>query len=415
MNDVAAPLAQIDGDRLLRDLRTLRTFGATGTGVVRRSLTPVDMESRRWLLGRMREAGLAAEIDGVGNVIGRAPHAGRALLLGSHTDTQPEGGWLDGAMGVICGLEVARALGERHGSRYAVDIASWMDEEGRFLTCLGSRSFCGKLPAAEIEAAVDPDGESLRDALEGAGLAGVAPARLDRDRHAGYLEAHIEQGPVLEQLGKRLGVVTGIVGGAAFRIVLSGEQNHAGTTPMRLRRDAGMALIELAHAINAEFRRVSAPDSVWTIGDVRFTPGAVNTIAGRSEFFLEFRDQDARVLSRMTEGLERVIAAQRDGARVSIEVHPLGPPISPATMDPAVQRCLTTAAERLAPDDWMSLPSGAGHDAAMFADLIPTGMLFVPSISGISHSFEEDTADDDIVLGCQVLADAAALFLNTAG
>lgn len=404
----------INSERLLQDLRELRSFGACGSGVVRESFTAVDMESRHWLLDKLQAAGLVAMIDGMGNVIGRAPDCSRAVLIGSHTDTQPAGGWLDGAMGVIYGLEIARAGREQHGAAFPVDVASWMDEEGRFLTCLGSRSFCGLLDPAELDAAVSPDGQSLLDARSAAGLAGRPCARLDVARQIGYLEGHIEQGPVLESLAKVIGVVTSIVGGAAFHVVLSGQQNHAGTTPMHLRQDAGMACIELAHAIHVLFQAIAGPDSVWTIGNVRFLPGAVNTIAGRSEFYLEFRDPQQAMIERFIGRLREVIRSFGETARVRVEIAPLGNPIAPAAMDERLQTLIGAAASRHAPNRWISMPSGAGHDAAMFAELIPTGMLFVPSVAGVSHAFEENTSDEDIARGCQVMAEAAAAFLQAA-
>ena len=195
MDATAVP---IDGERLLADLKRLRGFGACGTGVVRTSLSPVDLESRRWLCHRLEGAGLDARIDGAGNVIGRSRNPGKAVIVGSHSDTQPTGGWLDGAMGVIYGLEVARALSEAPATKdRAVDVASWLDEEGRFYGCFGSFSFVDEAPAHALDA-TDDTGLTLRDALRGAGLEGVAPERLDPERHVAYLEAHIEQGPYLE-------------------------------------------------------------------------------------------------------------------------------------------------------------------------------------------------------------------------
>ncbi len=386
----------IDGQRLLSDLQALRGFGARDPGVVRQSFSDVDMASRRWLQDRMRAAGLEAVIDGVGNVIGTAPGSGPALLMGSHTDTQPEGGWLDGAMGVICALEVARATREQMGDRYAIDVASWMDEEGRFLTCLGSRSFCGSLTDADVDAAVSPEGMRLRDAIASAGLEGAPRARLQPGRHLAYLESHIEQGCVLDRRGLRIGVVSSIVGGAAFRGTIVGEQNHAGTTPMDMRRDAGRGFVELAERIDWAFGVLAEPGTVWTIGDVRFHPGAVNTIPGRCEFSIEFRDVDKGRIDALVDTLHGVVRDLNAKGVVSVELEPLGDIIPPAHMDGRVH----------------SLLSGAGHDAAIFADLVPAGMVFVPSLGGISHAFEEDTRHEDIVLGCQVLADGALAVLN---
>ena len=240
---------RIDGDRLLGDLYALRKIGEYKTGVHRPTYSPEDVQSRHWLAARMTEAGLEPEIDGIGNVIGRARGDGAKLLLGSHVETQPHAGWLDGALGVIYGLEVARTLGG------GIDVAAWADEEGHFGSFIGSRSFCGLLPEAEIDTCRNREGTTLRDALAQAGFAGRPRAVVDPARYRGYLEAHIEQGAELEDTGKRIGIVTAIVGSHRFRIVFEGVQNHAGTTRMAIRKDAGVALVKLASAIDRAVSR----------------------------------------------------------------------------------------------------------------------------------------------------------------
>ena len=291
----------IDPDRLLGDLRRLRGFGACGIGVVRQSLTPIDVESRHWLRARLEEAGLDARIDGVGTVFGRSRNPGPALLIGSHTDTQPRGGWLDGALGVIYGLETARALAECDETKHlAVDVASWIDEEGAFATCLGSLAFCGEVdPGGAIRDSTNEEGKSLGEALREAGLEGVPVERRERGRYVGYAEAHIEQGPWLEHEGKRIGAVTGIVGSRNFTVAFEGQQNHAGTTPMALRRDAGHALVELAHRVYETFPEQAGERSVWTIGRIALDPGVRSIVPGRAEMHLQFRDQDEAVLDRL--------------------------------------------------------------------------------------------------------------------
>ena len=406
-------MPRINPDRLLADLHHIRTFGASGPGVVRRGFTDVDLASRRWLRERMEAAGLDAEIDGIGNVIGRSRAAGPALLMGSHTDTQPEGGWLDGTMGVIYALEVARAFSDSDDTRdLAVDIASWMDEEGAFLSLLGSRSFCGELTSAIIAEVRNAEGRSLAQAITAAGLDGVERRRLEPDRHVAYLEAHIEQGGVLEAQGKRIGVVTGIVGIRNFILEFTGAQNHAGTTPMPIRKDAGMALIHLAHAIDARFAELTGERTVWTFGHVSFEPGASSIVPGRARMLIQFRDPEATVVDAFVDGLKELVAAAGERGPVAVSMELKGIPIEPAPMDPNLQDHIAEAAEVHAPGDWMRMPSGAGHDAQVFAKLVPSAMLFVPSIGGISHDFSEDTKEEDIALGCQVFADAAARILK---
>ena len=404
----------IDGERLLADLKRLREFGACGTGVVRTSLSPVDLESRRWLCRRLEGAGLDARIDGAGNVVGRSRNPGKAVIVGSHSDTQPTGGWLDGAMGVIYGLEVARALSEAPATKdRAVDVASWLDEEGRFYGCFGSFSFVDEAPAHALDAA-DGTGLTLRDALRGAGLEGAAPERLDLERHVAYLEAHIEQGPYLEEEGNRIGVVTSIVGSRNFTVEFEGEQNHAGTTPMSRRRDAAHAMVEFAHSVYREFPAAAGERTVWTIGEMALEPGAVSVVPGKARMNLQFRDQDPAVLDRL-EALARALVARADAGRCDVDMRPRSHHSVPAPMDADLRGHLERAAERHAPGRWTAMPSAAVHDAQVLARHLPSAMLFVPSIDGISHAFEEDTGEEDIVLGCQVLATATASVLAAAG
>ena len=403
----------IDGERLIADLKRLREFGAHGTGVVRTSLSPVDVESRHWLCRRLEAAGLDARIDGAGNVFGRSRNPGQAVLIGSHTDTQPTGGWLDGAMGVIYGLEVARALSEAPATKdRAVDVASWLDEEGRFFGCFGSLSFVGRTPAGALDAldATDGTGLTLGEALGKAGFAGVAPERLDPHRHVAYLEAHIEQGPYLEEEGNRIGVVTSIVGSRNFTVEFEGEQNHAGTTPMARRRDAAHAMTEFAHAVYREFPTAAGERSVWTIGEMTLEPNAMSIVPGKARLNLQFRDQDPAVLDRL-EALARDLLARANEGPCAATMGARKHHSIPAPMDAKLRRHLERAAERHAPGRWTSMPSAAVHDAQILADHLPSAMLFVPSIDGVSHAFEEDTSEEDIVLGCQVLATATASVL----
>lgn len=403
----------INPQRLLSDLRQLRTFGARGTGVVRLALSPVDMESRRWLVGRLTEAGLEARIDGIGTVFGRSRANGRALLIGSHTDTQPTGGWLDGAMGVIYGLEIARAFRESPDTRdLAVDVASWIDEEGTYAGFIGSRSFCGEPVAAVVARARNRDGQPMSDALRAAGIAGRPLARMEADRHVAYLEPHIEQGGRLEAAGKRIGVVTTIVGIRELRITFRGQQNHAGTTPMEARRDAGAALIRFASMLDAEFRAIAGPQTVWNIGRVEFSPGSASIVPGVAEMVLQFRDPGAARL----DVLEARVAALADAANaagpIAVSVAPFDDPVAPTVMNGELQNHIARAAEHHVPGAWMRMASAAGHDAQVIAGRLPCCMLFVPSIAGISHDFAEDTSEDDIVLGCQVAATAAVSILR---
>src|SRR5258706_4856792 len=240
-------MPKINPGRLIGDLKRLAEFGRYKSGVHRPTLTPDDVASRHWLAGGVADAGVDTEIYCIANVIGRGRGSGPRLLTGSHTETQNYSGWLDGALGVIYGLEAARAIaesGELPGA--VVDVAAWADEEGHVGHFLGSRSFCGELSEDEIDQAKDRTiGTGMRDALAAAGLAGKPRARLDPKAYVAYLEAHIEQGDWLEANALRIGIVSSIVAIWQFRVTFEGVQNHAGTTRMAIRKDAGVTLTRL--------------------------------------------------------------------------------------------------------------------------------------------------------------------------
>ena len=407
------PAITINPDRLLSDMHQLRTFGAYKTGVHRPTYSPDDMAARRWLVARLQEAGLSSRIDGIGNIIGENTAAQRRLLVGSHSDSQNHAGWLDGALGVIYGLEIARAFVEAGTPDGAgVDAVVFADEEAHFASFLGSRSAIGILGESEIDTARNlTTGEPLRDALNAAGLAHAARDVLDPTRYGGYLEAHIEQGEDLEARGLRLGIVTSIVGIDQYRITFTGSRNHAGTTPMAIRRDAGAALVRFAHAIDERFRSVAAERTVWTIGDIKVAPGQVSIIPDRAELLLQVRDAEPGILRLFRSQIETIVR-EMNGAGpcpVSLEIIAESPP---HRMAPSLQEALRRAAAHLAPDAWQEMPSGAGHDAQILARVMPAGMVFVPSIGGVSHHVDEDTLEDDIVLGCRVLSAACEMLLQ---
>ncbi|MBV9783382.1 MAG: hydantoinase/carbamoylase family amidase [Acidisphaera sp.] len=398
-------MPEIDAERLLGDLRALAAIGAYRTGVHRPTFSPDDMRARHWLLARLEEAGLDASIDGIGNVIGRTREAGPVLLLGSHVETQPHAGWLDGALGVIYGLEVARTLGR------GIDVAAWADEEGHYASMPGSRSFIGALSEADIEACVNrDDGTPLRAALARAGLADRPRAQLEAERYLGYLEAHIEQGDELDTSGLRVGVVTSIVGIWQYRIRFEGMQNHAGTTRMAIRRDAGVALVRLAAAIDRRFPEIAGPRTVWTTGRIVLHPGAPSVVPGSAQMLFQIRDADPDRLASLEGELERLVA-EADAGPCRVQLERLSASM-PTLMDPRLQLALEQAAEHHAAGAHIRMPSGAGHDAQNLARRLPAAMLFIPSIGGISHHYDENTADPDIVLGCQVLATAAESILT---
>lgn len=406
-------MPKINGERLLADLRRIADFGRYETGVHRPHLSPQDVESRQWLAGRMKEAGLEPVIDGVGTVIGKSPKTGPRILIGSHSDTQPRGGWLDGVMGVIYGLEVARALSEDPETAHlAVDVASWADEEGHWGQMTGSRSFVGLLSEADIDKARHRDeGTPMRDALKAAGLDKTPREHLEEGRYRGYLEAHIEQGGLLEAGDKRIGIVTAIVGIYQFRLTFSGIQNHAGTTPMPIRKDAGVAMMRLYNELMEKFPTISGPRSVWTVGKMSIEPGAPAIIPGKAEMILQFRDADVAVLQRFEAALLEIVDAANAKGPCKVECVNLSRTM-PTVMDDRFLDAIEESAASHAPEKHVRMPSGAGHDAQILGLKLPAAMMFVPSIGGISHHFTENTEDADIVLGCQVFADATAKILK---
>lgn len=393
----------VDGARFLADLHHLRSFGASGVGkgVVRPAFSAADVAARRWLAARIAEAGLEPRWDAAGNLFGLAE--GRSLLVGSHSDSQPEGGWLDGAFGVIAALELARASREAGGP--AISVVSFQDEEGRFGGLGGSEIWTGEVALDVADARRDASGVSLAEAR--AVVAPLAGAPVEADRFTGFIEPHIEQGPVLDTAGQSVGIVTAIVGARQIEVILEGRQNHAGTTPMHLRRDAMQGLAALAMRLSERLAPIVAPETVWTIGRVEVHPNAPSIVPGRATFSIQWRDASEARLADMEEVIRETVAETAAARRLGARVRPVWRR-TPTPMDDRLAVALAEAAEGEAPGRWRRMTSGALHDAMNLARLMPAAMLFVPSIGGISHAFDEDTGEDDLLTGLRVLARAVA-------
>jgi beta-ureidopropionase / N-carbamoyl-L-amino-acid hydrolase len=403
--------SQVDGARVLADLNALRGIGAYKTGVHKPTFSEPHMRSLEWLAGRLPEAGLTATIDGIGNVLGSSTKSGPKLLAGSHLESQNYAGWLDGPLGVVYALEAARVINSDPSVKGAVEVAAWCDEEGHFGHFLGSRSYVGGVTDADIEAARDrSSGRTMRDALRDVGLAGRPRVTAERGRHIGYLEAHIEQGETLVSGDLAIGVVTSIVGIWQYKISFTGEQNHAGTTRMGVRKDAGVALARFCVAIDDRFPTLCGPRTVWTTGRITLDPGAPSIIPGRAEMLFQIRDDDPAVIDRL-EGLLQSMAAEvtaQGRCSVKLERRRTG---APAMMDGVFQQAIEAASASFAGGKSIRMPSGAGHDAQILATIMPAGMLFVPSIGGISHHWSENTDDADIVTGAQVFVETCRRLL----
>ena len=401
-----------DGIRVLADLNALRAIGAYKTGVHKPTFSEPHRQSLEWLVRKLPGAGLAAEIDGIGNVFGTSATPGPKLLAGSHLESQNYAGWLDGPLGVVYALEAARVLNADPSVKGAVEVAAWCDEEGHFGNFLGSRSYVGQVTEADIDAARDrTSGRTMRDALADMGLAGHARVAVEKGRHVGYLEAHIEQGDTLESGKLAIGVVTSIVGIWQYQIDFVGEQNHAGTTRMAARKDAGLALAKFCVAIDERFPAACGPRTVWTTGRITLDPGAPSIIPGGAEMLFQIRDDNPAVIARLEELLQTMAdeASAKGPCAVSVTKLRIG---APAMMNAGFQDAIEAASKAVADGRSIRIPSGAGHDAQMLATVMPAGMLFVPSIGGISHHWTENTADADIVTGAQVFVDACRRILS---
>lgn len=400
-------LPVIDGEQLLEDLERLARFGATpGGGLERVAFNPADQEARAWVEAQMRAVGMAVRTDTAGNSLGLYPGREPELPpigLGSHTDTVPQGGRFDGALGVLAALACVRALQAAGVQlRHPVEVINFTAEEatmggGTF----GSQAMAGRLnPAIFQEMAWDH--RPVADHLRAAGLdpAAVAAARRPENSLAAYLELHVEQGGTLEAAGLPVGIVEGIVGIRRYRVLFQGYANHAGTTPMAGRQDA---LVMAAPFIPAVREIAITHGIVGTIGALRLEPGAPNVIPGQVELSLEIRGLHSEILDRAEVELAQQ-AQQRGG-----EFQPLSAKASTFS-DPRLLEALIAACNDLNLA-YRRMPSGAGHDAACMADITPQAMLFVPSRGGVSHSPDEFTEPEHCVTGARVLL-AALLKLD---
>ncbi|MDR7522861.1 MAG: Zn-dependent hydrolase [Armatimonadota bacterium] len=395
----------VSPERLRMRLEALAAIGAdpSGRGTSRFPYSPSHLEAVRTVGRWMEEAGLAAGCDPLGNLVGFRPGTEDwpAILLGSHLDTVPHGGMFDGALGVVAGVEVAQALREaKYPPRHALAVVGFADEEGHAfdLGMLASRCLVGEIPAGRFGTIRGRNGQTLAAAM--AAFTPDLPRAAVPSRAGAYLELHIEQGPVLVQAGRRIAVVTAITGIARTTVVLEGEAAHAGTTPMRSRRDALVGAAEIVLAIKS-LAEVVGPPTVATVGRLWVEPGATNVVPGRVEFTVDVRTPDASRLFDLCRRIDRAIGrvGQRHGLTPRIAAWDQRPPVP---LDASVQQAIAQAARDLG-HELLAMPSGAGHDAMILAPYVPAGMIFVPSRDGISHSPREWTEWEDAALGAAVL------------
>jgi len=395
-----------DPSRMLGDLDALRRIGADGQGVRRPAFGDADIAARVWLAGRMRDAGLEPVVDEWGNLFGLPPGEAPCMLVGSHTDTQPLGGWLDGSYGVICALELARAAVAAGGPRLAV--VSFQDEEGRFGGLTGSSVWSGAVSREAADALVDAGGVRLAAARRRAGE--IAPmASVPHSRFSGFIEPHIEQGPVLDGSGECLAVVDSIAGVRSYAAIFEGEANHAGTTPMALRRDASRAMLAFGAALDRAFAEAAGDRTVWTMGRIVVEPNAPSVIPSSAALSIQFRDTDRARLEALAALVQPCADQAARAAGLGVEVMP-GFAADPVAMDATLVEGLAAACEAVAPGRWRRMHSGALHDATHVSRVMPAAMLFVPSIGGISHNPAEDTERLHLGLGLLALARAVENF-----
>ncbi|MGG5871207.1 Zn-dependent hydrolase [Pseudomonas peli] len=395
----------INSERLWQSLMELAQLGATVKGgVCRLALTDLDRQARDLFVRWCEEAGCSVTVDGVGNIFARRPGRNAALppvMTGSHIDTQPTGGKFDGCFGVLAGVEVLRTLNDLGIQTEApLEVVVWTNEEGsRFAPCMmGSGVFSEKFTLEETLAKRDAEGVSVGEALNAIGYAGTRAVT----GHAvgAYFEAHIEQGPILEDQGKTIGVVLGALGQKWFDLNLKGVEAHAGPTPMHLRKDALVGAAAVVAAVN----RVALehqPHACGTVGCLQAYPGSRNVIPGEVRMTLDFRHLEPARLDSMIAEVRSVIEATCAKHGLSFELTPTAD-FPPLYFDQDCVEAVRGAAVGLGLSH-MDIVSGAGHDAIFLAELGPAGMIFVPCEGGISHNEIENAAPADLAAGCAVL------------
>jgi hydantoinase/carbamoylase family amidase len=413
---------RINKRRLLRDLNAVSRIGIGDHGSVTRLVFSIkELRSRQFLIHQMRQIGLQIHIDRIGNIFGRLDGANAkapALLVGSHLDTVLHGGKFDGTMGVMSALEAVRTLKEqRLVLESPVEVVCFVGEESsRFgYSTLGSSLVAGEIHAKDLAHAADVHGTKLEDILASLGIyrKNLRSMRRDPSTIRAYLELHIEQGPILEAKKRPIGIVTSIAAPTRFRVVLTGQADHSGTTPMEMRKDALVAASEFIVALEKICNRYSHMEKgrvVGTVGAIKIEPGIINAIPGKAELSVDIRSITAeakRRVVRLVKARIREIAQRR---KIQVKILPLREE-DPVPLDKGLIHLLKECCE-VRHIAYEIMPSGAGHDAMQMAKIAPAGMLFIPSRRGISHSPLEWSEPEDICLGAQLLLDSVIRVAN---
>jgi N-carbamoyl-L-amino-acid hydrolase len=401
--DQTRPL-RVNRERLEQRIEKLAEYGKTPEGGVNRvAFSEEDIQSRNYILSLLQEAGLEIRIDEAGNIIGRMEGADPSLptiAFGSHTDTVPHGGKYDGAVGVLGAIECVQVLSENGlKTRHPLEVIVFTDEEGGLI---GSKAIIGTLTSDALDV-ITHSGKTVREGIQ---VLGGNPEAMDKGvRKKGdftaFIEIHIEQGNSLASKGIDIGIVEGIVGINWWDVTIEGFANHAGTTPMDKRQDALLAAARLIIAVN-EVVTGEAGRQVGTVGRIEAEPGAPNVIPGKVVMSLEIRELSSEKIDSLFQKIQKAaeVIAKKTGTKISFS--PIEATAVPSPTDPSIQRIIAEAAEDLGLST-IFMPSGAGHDAQNMAKIAPTGMIFIPSIGGISHSPKEFTPSNDIANGANVL------------
>jgi N-carbamoyl-L-amino-acid hydrolase len=411
---MTAPAADdicVNLDRLKTTLIELSHIGYNedDKGIYRVGFTTADMKARRWLLQLLEKEGFHHYMDGAGNVFGRhGPTDRPSVTLGSHLDSVPAGGMFDGALGVVAALEVLRVVRDRDIELdYAIEMVGTSEEEGRYGGMLGAQAIAGQLTHQMLMSAHDADGNLLVNAMEAAGLdpsRALAARRSPESMHA-FLELHVEQGPVLEQLRRPIGVVDSISGVFKWIIHLKGKADHAGTSPMNMRSDAFMGLADFAHEIPRIIDENGTDRSRLTVGKVELKPGSPHTIPGEALFTLVGRDSDEGIMENLANSCRKSLSAIARRHNLKFEYEQISW-LKPMNCDPGVVEMLEQQSSDLG-YSYLRMPSGAGHDTQFMTGITRAGLLFVPSVGGVSHSPDEWTHWHDIECGSNVLLNTA--------
>ncbi|MEQ8956132.1 MAG: Zn-dependent hydrolase [Gammaproteobacteria bacterium] len=401
---------QIDIERVKQDLYTLGRFGYNpeDQGIYRQGFSDEDMKARHWFMKQLSQRNIKTSMDGAGNVIGRwGQEQDKALLIGSHLDSVPAGGMFDGVLGVVAGFECIRVIQDHDIQlKHALEVIATSEEEGRFGGMLGAQALTGNLRIDWLERAKDHTGELLREAMAKCQLPYhlAMEAARDPEQLVGFLEIHIEQGPVLEQSSNTIGVVEGISGVFKWFIRLIGKADHAGTAPMNLRSDAFMGVADFAHEISRIIDEEGTDKSRLTIGSLELKPGFAHTVPGQVEFTLVGRDMSEEVMQGLAESCRKVLSSIARRHKLMFEYEQMSW-LEPKPCSPEMIELLQKHSESLGYKT-IVMPSGAGHDAQFFTDITPTGLLFIPSVGGVSHAPDEWSHWHDVEKGCNVLLNA---------